>query len=144
MSNLGFVQAFARYGATLKNPQWSVCAQASDGSLVVSLWQHHIHPDGDGLVCRDSLIRWSGAGRNELKESLDVAFKSNQPISIVIASTPTPELVEEGGDASKIKKSFNVREDLVGRVVEFDGEIVVIRIERRSTQKMNRDTSKIT
>jgi hypothetical protein len=142
MSNLGFVQAFARYGATLKNPQWSVCAQASDGSLVVSLWQHHIHPDGDGLFCRDSLTRWSGAGRNELKESLAAAFKSNQSISIVIASTPTPELVEAGGDASKIKKSFNVREDLVGSVDEFDGETFVIRIERRSTQKKKGDSSK--
>jgi hypothetical protein len=41
MPDLGLVQAFARYGAKLKNPQWSMCALAPNGDLVVSLWVHH-------------------------------------------------------------------------------------------------------
>ena len=41
MSRLGISEAFAKYGATLRNPQWSVSAWAREGSLVVSLWDHH-------------------------------------------------------------------------------------------------------
>ena len=52
MASLGFAEAFAKYGARLKNVNWSVCALASDGSLAVSLWQHHIKKDGNALVCR--------------------------------------------------------------------------------------------
>jgi hypothetical protein len=37
MAELGLVQAFARYGAKLKNPQWSVCALNANGDPVVSL-----------------------------------------------------------------------------------------------------------
>ncbi len=31
MSDLGFAEAFAEYGARLKNVRWSVCAEAPDG-----------------------------------------------------------------------------------------------------------------
>jgi hypothetical protein len=36
----GYVEAFARLGARLANPQWAVSAITDDGALVVSCWQH--------------------------------------------------------------------------------------------------------
>ena len=35
-----YTSAFARYGAKLTNPQWSVSAFGDDGCLVLSLWQN--------------------------------------------------------------------------------------------------------
>lgn len=122
MPDLGFAEAFAKYGAKLKNPNWSVCDQAADGSLAKSFWQHHITREGDGLVCRDRFERWSGPGRNELRRCLEQALTSHQPIRVVIAITPFPERVDAGGDASKIPKTFSVRQDLVGQVVAVDDE----------------------
>lgn len=131
MSTLGYAEAFAKYGAKLKNVNWSVCAEAKDGSLAVSVWQHHIKKDGDTLVCRDTMERWSGPGKSELRERLAFAKRENQPISFVIATTPSPELVDAGGDASKISKTFSVRMDLVGKVVLLDGESFEITITQR-------------
>ena len=131
MRDLGFAEAFAKYGAKLKNVNWSVCAMGRDGSLVVSLWQHHIKKEGDALVCRDSTARWSGPGRNEFKACLAEAMASSRAISLVMASTPHPELVDAGGDASKVPKTFSVREDLVGEVAEIDGDDFAIRFRKR-------------
>ena len=132
MSSLGFAEAFAKYGAKLKNVNWSVCAEAKDGSLVVSLWQHHIKKEGNALVCKDTMQRWSGPGKNELRECLTLAMKTNQAISLVIATTPTPELVDAGNDASKIQKSFSVRSDLIGKVTLLEHEAFAISITKRT------------
>ncbi len=126
MADLGFAEAFAKYGAKLKNVNWSVCAESPDGSLVVSLWSHHFKK---GMVYRDTTACWSGAGKNEFVKYLDAAYKTKQKVRLVIATTTHPELVESGADASKIPKTFTVREDLVGRVVEFDGERFAIEFE---------------
>lgn len=130
MGSLGYAEAFAKYGARLKNVNWSVCAEGRDDSLVVSLWQHHFRKEGDALVCRDTMARWSGAGKNELRERLANAFRTKQKIRVVMAVTPHPELVDQGGDASDIPKTFHLREDLVGWVTELDGECFAIRFSR--------------
>lgn len=132
MSALGFAEAFAKYGARLKNVNWSVCAEANDGSLAVSVWQHHIKKVGDYLVCKDTMQRWSGPGKNELRERLILAKVNNQDISLVIATTPKPELVDAGGDASKIPKTFSIRQDLVGKVTLLDGDLFAITITKRA------------
>lgn len=133
MSALGFAEAFAKYGAKLRNVNWSVCAEANDGSLAVSVWQHHIRKEGDALVCKDTMERWSGPGKNELRERLTLAMKTNQAISLVIATTTKPELVDAGGDASKIPKTFSIRQDLVGKVTLLDGEAYAISITKRAS-----------
>lgn len=117
------VEAFAQYGAKLKNPMWSVCAQAPDGALVVSLWEHHfLKPQGGRVLCRDRLDRWSGAGNQELRAQLSKALRSAQPLRAVIAHTPAPELVDAGHDASKVPKTYSVRPDWIGRVCRIEGE----------------------
>ena len=41
MANIGFVDAFSKFGAKLDNPMWAVSAIAQDGALVISCWEHY-------------------------------------------------------------------------------------------------------
>jgi len=43
MADLGFVEAFSKFGARLDNHMWAVSAIAKDGSLVISCWAHHMN-----------------------------------------------------------------------------------------------------
>ena len=132
MADLAFAEAFAKYGAKLRNVQWSVCAVAPDGSLVVSVWRHHFRDKAkDGaLVCHDSFLRWSGPGNAELRERIANAFKSGQAIRLVIADTAQTKDVENGADASTLKKTFRVREDLIGEVIEATEDGYAIRFRK--------------
>ena len=131
MAQLGLKDAFARYGATLRNVQSSVSAWAPDGALVVSVWAHHYRP-GPGRTAEyaDTAARWQGAGNREFRENVAVAFAEKRPLRLVVATTSDPALVQSGVDASKATKDFDVRPDLVGEVVEFDGERYVFRFAR--------------
>ena len=40
--HVGYADAFAKYGAKLTNPQWSVSAFGTGGCLVLSLWQNYL------------------------------------------------------------------------------------------------------
>lgn len=123
MPNLGYEEAFAVYGAKLKNKFWSVCAEGADGSLVVSLWEHHFGKVVDGVItCRRSFNEWSGAGNNEFREKVKQAFETQRPIRVVIAKTHDLVGFEAGKDAPK---SFCVRPDWLGRVVEADEEFSI-------------------
>ena len=131
MADLAFAEAFAKYSAKLRNLQWSVCAVAPDGSLVVSVWQHHFERAKDGaMVCRDSFSRWGGPGNAELREKIANAFKTKQAIRLVIAHTTQTKDVQSGVDASKLKKTFHVREDLIGEVIEANEDTYAIRFKK--------------
>jgi hypothetical protein len=122
MARLGIKEAFAKYNATLRNVQWSVSAWAPDGALVVSLWAHH-YRRGEGGTAEYAATtdRWDGPGKNEFKDNVERAFREQSKVRLVVVSTLETEHVESGKDASRIKKDFDVRPDLVGRVAAFDG-----------------------
>ncbi len=123
MATLGIKAAFAQYGASLVNVQWSVSAWAPDGALVVSLWDHHTRKGLAGtLEFAASASRWKGPGNAEFRENVNKAFESGAKVYLVIARTEDVARVEAGEDASKIKKFISVRQDLVGKVIEWDGE----------------------
>lgn len=131
MARLGLKDAFARYGATLVNVQWSVSAWAPDGSLVVSLWAHHSRPGPNRtLEFADRLSRWSGPGNAEFRRNVERAHREQTDVRLVIARTEEVGHVEGGHDASKVKKEFVVRDDVIGKVVDFDGENYVYRFEK--------------
>jgi len=121
MSSLGYAEAFAKYGAKLKNVQWSVCADAPDGSLVVSIWEHHFHPPKGGrLTCSGRFDRWKGPGNAEFRHKVAAAFEMQTPIKVIISYTDRPDEVERGADASHLNNTFSVREDWIGRVSRLD------------------------
>ena len=115
-------EAFGRYGAKLRNPQWSVSAWAPDGALVVSLWTHHKRRNAppDTMQFEDRLDRWTGPGNNELRANLLLAYQEDSPVRLVLTRTLETGRVQTGEDASKIPKTFAARDDLVGRVIHAD------------------------
>jgi hypothetical protein len=125
---MGIAEAFRKYGAKLKNVNWSVSSWADDDTLVVSLWDHHClkgSPPGV-LAFGDRFDRWSGAGNSEFRANVIKAFECGATVSLVLARTLETERVQRGEDGSKIPKTFGVRDDLVGRVGDIDGESYVI------------------
>lgn len=124
MPTLGSKDAFAKYGATLRNVQWSVSAWAPDGSLVVSLWEHHrrMKPAPGALEFAGSASRWRGPGNSEFRQNVAKAFESQATVRLVIVRTEATARVEAGEDASRVKKDFHLKDDVVGKVIEWDGE----------------------
>jgi hypothetical protein len=123
MPILGYAEAFAKHGAKLKNVQWSVCAQADDGCLVVSLWEHHFKPPRDGrIICTDRFDRWKGPGNSEFRERVAAAFEKNQPVRVVVSHTEDPTEVQSGVDAGTLKNTFSIPDSWIGRVSKIDGE----------------------
>ena len=126
MSQLTLTEAFAQYGATLRNVQWAV-SDIADGRLVVSLWAHKFRKAVGGVMpYEDQLSRWSGAGNNLFREHLEQAIRDQLPVRVVIVRAEDPEAVDRGVDASTVKKSFSVRPGLIGKVTIYDGDQFVI------------------
>lgn len=133
MSNLGIVDAFRRYGAKQANPQWAVTVIAEDGSLVISCWQHLFRrPSRDVMRYEDRLSTFGHnvAGCNLAREHLVLALRDSLPVRVVIATSSDPAAVDAGRSGSDQANEFHVREDLLGRVVEFDGDRFVIDFRR--------------
>lgn len=130
MSSIGIAEAFRRLGAKLRNVQWSVSAFNGDGELVVSLWEHHRDKSLKGrLVFSDRFDRWGGAGNNEFRKNILKAYNDGINIRLVIVASRETERIQAGVDASKIKKSFRVRPELIGKVLEVNGESYSIEFE---------------
>ena len=92
---IGISEAFRRYGATLKNVNWSVSSWVDEETLVVSLWNHH-HLKGRGkgvLAFGDRFDRWSGLGNFEFRRNVIRAFESGAKVRLVLARTLEPERV---------------------------------------------------
>jgi len=79
---------------------------------------------------RDHLSRWSGHGNRELRDAIDEAFKSGRKVRLVMAYAADPGLVKAREDASKVKKTYDVKPDWIGKIVSFDGDEYVIRFRR--------------
>jgi hypothetical protein len=131
VASVGLKDAFARYGATLRNVQWSVSAWTPAGELVVSLWEHHRRKGEPGsLEFADSADRWSGPGNKEFRDNLNKAFREQSRVRLIIVHTDEVARVEAGEDASKVKKEFFVRDDLIGQATEWDGTHFAFRFKR--------------
>lgn len=131
MAKLGIKDAFLKYRAVQRNVQWSVSAWNPDGELVVSVWAHHQLPNTPGVMEFEAFAsRWAGPGNREFRENVQRAFETNASLRLVIAKTDEIKRVEASEDASKIKKEFSVRTDLVGKVVEWDGDRYLFRFEK--------------
>jgi hypothetical protein len=110
---------------------WSVSAWAPDGSLVVSLWTHHYRKGVDGSAeYVGSLSRWSGPGNKEARENLANAYADKSTIRLITVRTDDTAYIEAGHDASKVKKEFHVRHDLIGKLIMYNGEDYVFRFVR--------------
>lgn len=123
MINIYRNEAFAFYGAKLKDQVSSVSAENEEGELVVSLWSHRMLPsDGKAIRFADRVSRWPGPGGAEFGERIGRAYETGQVLRLIIARTNDEEAVEAGKDASKLKNTFVVKPQWFGRVTHWDGD----------------------
>jgi hypothetical protein len=130
MNRMSRKRAFAEYGAVLNNVMYSVSAINPAGELIVSLWGKYLKPHNGALRYRDKLTRFSGNGREELRKHLVQAVTQKLPVRAVVARVLKDKdwaRIDAGEDASNIPKTFRPRPDFgSGRIVEFDGDTLVI------------------
>jgi hypothetical protein len=137
--NVSLSEAFARYGAKLRNPQWSVSAWTPDGALVVSLWTHHIRRNGppDTMEFEDRLDRWAGPGNKELRKNLLLALQKESPVRLVLVRTVETGRVQAGQDASKSPTTYAARDDLIGKVTHADDASFVIQFRKQDVSNLD-------
>lgn len=136
---MNYTEAFAKYGAKLANPQWSVSAMGADGNVVVCFWQDHLKRGDEKatLEYKDTLSSWLGnvPGRNELAVHLQTAKDRGLLLRLVLShpvSAADAQRVGKVSDESSINKVFSVREDIFGHIQSFDGDAVHIVFRRKS------------
>lgn len=106
------------------NPQWAYSAMSVDDAVVISCWQHKLKYARGVLTYQDHLSRWqlNPPGKNLLAQHLSVAVERSLDVRLVIASTDQPDVVDRDEDASRIKKTFHIKENAVAKVIYFDGD----------------------
>ena len=124
MATLTYTAAFRAFGAKLANPMWAYSAIAKDGALVLSCWRHKLKLNNRILTYTDRLSRWepNTPGKNLLMKHLTQARDEALKIRLVVATTDRPDVVDRGEAADKIKKTFHIKPDVVGKVTLFDGD----------------------
>jgi hypothetical protein len=130
---ISFTDAFRAFGATLANPQWAYSSIAKDGSLVISCWSHKLKLVNRVLIYTDRLSRWklNSPGKNLLTQHLSAAYDNSLDVRLVIATTDQPDVVDRGEEASTIKKTFHIKENVVGKITSFDNDNFVIEFRQR-------------
>jgi hypothetical protein len=125
--NLTLTAAFEKLGAKPCGRVRSASAIALDGALVLNC-AHTLfgHPSRGVLRYEDKLSR-GGTGVREaeqLRQHLILARDGGLPVRMVI----TTALTGVKGDRSS--RTFHARPDLVGKVVQFDGDHFIVDFRR--------------
>lgn len=107
--------AFSRFGAVIKPRQRLLSATAQDGSLVLLCQSSGFSRPGAGVLrysARMSLMPVPATQVEALRRNLDAARSGAKPVRLIIQ---TPGI-------GKASNRVHMREDLVGSIVEFDGD----------------------
>ena len=114
------IGAYAQFGAKVKNRVRGRSAIADDGALVLSCSTPHFQRPGPGVLrYEDVLSRDSSdrAGTALLGEHLALARDGQLPVRMVV--------IAEASEA-KTQRNIYARPDVIGRLVEFDGDHFVV------------------
>lgn len=116
-------EAFAKFGATQKNVQWSVSSVNESNELVLSLWDQFFEKRGKGTITYlDRVSRWSGLGNKEFTQNLVMAHEKNMPVRAIIAKSKQPDVVAAGGAASNLGNTFHPKLEWIGKITKWDGD----------------------
>jgi hypothetical protein len=115
--NLNLVDAFSRFGATPRNGARGLSAIAADGAVVLNCSQQHFgHPSRGVLRYEDRLSR-------EEQDSKDVALLGQHLTLARDGALPVRMVVAFSSELRRgAARGYHVRPDLIGRVVQFDGD----------------------
>jgi len=119
MENLSLEVAYGRYGAQIVNKQRSLSAVAADGSLVLTCLSERFSRPGAGVLRYSAqLSQEAGVSSrvNELAAQVKSAQDSGSDVRAVVITPPR----------GMVRRVIHVRKDLVGKVVEFDGDNFVV------------------
>jgi len=123
MGKLSLQEAFAVFGGKPTNRLHSLSALAADGTeMILGCYaKRFTHPKRGVLRYHDALSSESGhpAEMQSLGQHLTRARDANLPVRMIV-------ITEKPAEADKVTREIHVRTDLVGKVVEFDGERFVI------------------
>ncbi|MGA8709507.1 MAG: hypothetical protein WB646_21265 [Steroidobacteraceae bacterium] len=123
MSN-SLLDAFAKFGAKPKNRLRGRSAIAEDGALVLSCSTPHFRHPGPGVLrYEDALSRDTGdrPGATLLGEHLVLARDGQLPVRMIV--------VAASGE-SKPRYNIYARPDVIGRLIEFDGDRFIVDFKR--------------
>jgi hypothetical protein len=119
--NLTLIDAFGRFGAKPASRLGSLSAMAADGALVLNCLPGHFAHPARGVLRYEASLSAAHAESTivtTLSEHLARARDGALPVRMIV-NFPEREKAGKGG-------RYHVRPDLVGKVVEFDGDRFVI------------------
>jgi len=119
--NLTLIDAFSRFGAKPANRLGSLSAMAADGAMVLNCSAAHFGHPTRGVLRYEttiSAIQAETKVATSLGEHLTRARDGGLPVRMVVTF---PERDNKRGTGG-----HHVRPDLIGKVVEFDGDRFVV------------------
>ncbi len=121
MMNLTLIDAFRRFGAEPASRLSSLSAIAADGAMVLNCQPAHFGHPARGVLRYATSLSAAETGSKvvtALSEHLTRARDASLPVRMIVTFL-------EDGKAGRAR-SYHVRPDLTGKVVEFDGDRFVI------------------
>jgi hypothetical protein len=134
MDNLNLVDAFAKYGGKPANRLYSLSAMAADGAMILGCASTRFaHPAPGVLRYEDRLSRdpTHSAESARLGTHLSLARDGKLPVRMVVIAG---KVNKEGTTGREI----HIRSDLIGSVVEFDGDRYVVDFVRAAAMAAKR------
>jgi hypothetical protein len=119
--NLTLIDAFGRFGAKPASRLRSLSAMAEDGAMVLNCLPAYFGHPARGVLRYESRISAAGAESNvvtTLSEHLTRAHDGGLPVRMIVTFPASEKTSRSGG--------YHVRPDLIGKVVEFDGDRFVV------------------
>lgn len=123
MQNLTLSAAFSMHGAMAHPPRSAMSAIASDSALVMLCAAEHFVRHTEGVLRYDDRLSragvGSGASATQLAQHLATARDGGLAVRLIVQGGRR-DAPPRGG------RALHVRRDLVGRVIEFDGDHYVV------------------
>ena len=120
--NLTLIDAFGRFGAKPASRLGSLSAMAADGAMVLNCLPGQFGHPARGVLRYETRISAAQAESNvatSLSEHLTRAHDDGLPVRMVVTLTEREKTGRAAG-------GYHVRPDLIGKVVEFDGDRFVV------------------
>lgn len=122
MMKLTLIDAFSRFGAKPASRLGSLSAMAADGAMVLNCLPAHFGHPAPGVLRYETKLSTAQATAKivtTLGENLTRARDGDLPVRMVV---PIQEREKTGNKACR----YHVRPDLIGKLVEFDGDHFVV------------------
>src|SRR6185437_10029914 len=129
--NLTLIDAFGRFGAKPASRLGSLSAMAADGAMVLNCLPVHFGHPARGVLRYETRISAAQAESkvvSSLSEHLTRAHDGGLPVRMVVT-------FPERGKTGRATGSCHVRPDLIGKVVEFDGDRFVVDFTRPAAMR---------